>query len=59
MTPARKAALTRTLNRLQPGRISRTIDTLADDLERFAITKKTVTPRRINRAFVHTPNRSY
>lgn len=52
ITAARKAVLTKTLNQLQPGRTSRTIDTLIEDLERISLTKKSVTPRKINRAFV-------
>lgn len=52
VTPARKAALTRALKQLQPGRTSRRIDTLIEDLERLSLTKPSTTPRRINRAFV-------
>ncbi|MGB3410982.1 MAG: transposase family protein [Microthrixaceae bacterium] len=52
VTAARKAVLTKTLKQLQPGRTSRTIDTLIEDLERLSLTKKPVTPRKINRDFV-------
>lgn len=51
LTPARKAALTRTLNALRPGELQRRIDALATQLERLALTKTTAPPRPINRAF--------
>lgn len=51
LTPARKAALTRTLNALRPGELQRRIDALATQLERLAITKTTAPPRPVNRAF--------
>ena len=51
LTPARKAALTRTLNALRPGELQRRIDALATQLERLALTKTTAPPRPVNRAF--------
>lgn len=54
VTPANKAALTRTVNQLHPGELQREIDTLVARLERLALTKTTAPPRRINRAFNKT-----
>lgn len=51
VTPAQKAALTRTLNQLHPGELQRDIDALTARLERLALTKTTAPPRPINRAF--------
>jgi transposase InsO family protein len=51
LTPATKAALTRALNQLHPGKLQREIDTLTARLERIALTKTTAPPRRINRGF--------
>jgi hypothetical protein len=53
LTPAKKAALTRTLNQLRPGELQREIDTLAARLQHLALTKTTTPPRTINRAFNH------
>jgi len=54
LTPAKKAALTRALNHLQPGELQREIDTLVGRLEHLALTKTTArAPRAINRAFNH------
>ena len=51
ITPVNKAALTRALNQLQPGRVQRQIDTLAARLERLALSKTTAPARAVNRAF--------
>lgn len=51
LNPARKAALTRTLNGIRPGQLQRHIDALAARLERLALSKTTAAPRPINRAF--------
>lgn len=54
LAPAKKAALTRALNHLQPGELQREIDTLVGRLEHLALTKTTArAPRTINRAFNH------
>lgn len=54
LTPAKKAALTRTLNQLRPGQVQRQIDALAARLERLALSKTTAAPRPVNRAFNKT-----
>ncbi len=54
LTPARKAALTRTRNTIHPGKLQRHIDTLATRLERLALSKTTAPPRPVNRAFTKT-----
>jgi len=54
ITPVNKAALTRALNQLQPGRVQRQIDTLAARLERLALSKTTAPARAVNRAFNKT-----
>jgi len=54
LSPARKAALTRTRNNIQPGQLQRQIDTLTAQLERYALTKTTVEARTINRHFNKT-----
>lgn len=54
LTPAKKAALTRTLNQIRPADLQRQIDVLVARLERVALTKTpTAAPRAINRAFNH------
>jgi hypothetical protein len=54
LTPAKRSALTRTLNQIRPGDLQRQIDTLTTRLERTALTKTTTAaPRPINRAFNH------
>jgi len=57
LSPAKKAALTRTLNKLRPGQVQRQIDTRAAQLERLALSKTTAAPRPINRAFNKRPSR--
>lgn len=51
LTPARKAALTRTRNAIRPGELQRNIDALATELQRLSLTKTTAPPRPVNRAF--------
>lgn len=51
LTPARKAALTRTRSAIHPGQLQRQIDALATRLERLALTKTPAPQRRVNRAF--------
>ncbi|MFV0317578.1 MAG: hypothetical protein ACK5O2_11550, partial [Microthrixaceae bacterium] len=51
LTPTRKAALTRARNTIRPGQLQRHIDTLADRLERLALSKTNAPPRPINRDF--------
>ncbi len=54
LSPARKAALTRTRNNIQPGHLQRHIETLTTRLERLALAKTTAPPRPINRDFNKT-----
>ena len=51
LSPARKAALTRTLNQIHPGQLQRQIDTLAANLERLALRKRPASIRRVNTDF--------
>lgn len=51
LTPARKTALTKALNAIQPGTLQRRIDTLSTRLERLALAKTTAPARPVNRAF--------
>ena len=53
ITAARKAQLTRTLNKMQPGRTSREIDILVDQLERLSLTTPRTRSPHINQAFNH------
>jgi len=53
VTAARKAQLTRTLNKMQPGRTSREIDVLVDQLERLSLTTPRTRSPHINQAFNH------
>jgi hypothetical protein len=54
LTPAKKAALTRARNAIRPGELQRHIEALTARLERLALTKNTVPPRPVNRAFNKT-----
>ena len=55
LTPAKKGALTRARNELHPGQLQRQIDTLAERLERLALTKAPTPIRRVNSAFNTRP----
>ncbi len=53
LVPTTKAKLTRQLNKLKPGRASREIDLLVDQLERLSLTTPRTRSPHINRAFNH------
>ncbi|MDA8292303.1 MAG: transposase family protein [Actinomycetota bacterium] len=54
LSPAKRAALTRSRNGLHPGELQREIARLCGQLERLALAKTAAPQRAVNRAFVKT-----
>jgi hypothetical protein len=54
LSPAKRAALTRTRNALRPGEVQRHIARLCTQLERLALSKAVTSQRAVNRTFNHS-----